>query len=393
MEIHIEKDLYNFEHRWKLKDWIKDASRADQDTPHSGKVCKIDYEWIGSNCRAYYLIECNPTRSEWKYLSQQANALYLLEKNPDKISWYSFKNYNSSYHMLKKNPQHLEKNKKIYSFESAMDFINDKLKNNIEDVDWRELSINPRAINILKNNKSKIDWSYLAMNSNPETYHLIKEEIENIFNNPKDDKYRMFWYCLVGNQRNPKVKDIFIEYMDRIEKINDPCLKRLSERRDVELLPYFEKKINELNLEELLDEPELEKLCKISLRALNSNPIAVDLLLKYEKIINWNYFSHNRSPKAIAYLKENRSKIKWDFMCENRNDEGMELIKEKVLNNDFTGISFRALSSNPFIFELDYEFFFNRMNIIRKELMEKTWHPNRFRDWCLDIEEIRDLNM
>ena len=150
MEKYIEKDLYNFEHRWKLKDWIKDT------TPHSEEVFKINYESIGYNCRAYYLIECNPTRSEWKYLSQQPDALYLLEKNPDKISWCSFKNYNSSYQMLKRNPQHLEKNKKIYSFESAMDFINDKLKNNIEDVDWIELSLNPRAINILKENKGKI---------------------------------------------------------------------------------------------------------------------------------------------------------------------------------------------------------------------------------------------
>ncbi len=48
-------------------------------------------------------------------------------------------------------------------------------------------------------------------------------------------------------------------------------------------------------------------------------------------------------------------------------------------------------SSNPSIFELDYDFFDRRMNIIRQELMEKTWHPDRFRDWCLSIDELKEL--
>jgi hypothetical protein len=28
---------------------------------------------------------------------------------------------------------------------------------------------------------------------------------------------------------------------------------------------------------------------------------------------------------------------------------------------------------------------------IQKELMEKTWHPSRVKDWCLDIGEIQDI--
>jgi hypothetical protein len=32
-----------------------------------------------------------------------------------------------------------------------------------------------------------------------------------------------------------------------------------------------------------------------------------------------------------------------------------------------------------------------QLEIIRKELVEKTWHPNRLVHWCLSIEEIRDI--
>ncbi len=28
-----------------------------------------------------------------------------------------------------------------------------------------------------------------------------------------------------------------------------------------------------------------------------------------------------------------------------------------------------------------------------KELMEKTWHPSRFQNWCLSIDELNDLNL
>ncbi len=61
-------------------------------------------------------------------------------------------------------------------------------------------------------------------------------------------------------------------------------------------------------------------------------------------------------------LKENQDKIKWSY-----------------------------LSKNSVIFELDYDFFYQRMDIIRKELIEKTWHPKRFKDWCLDIDELKEL--
>lgn len=28
-----------------------------------------------------------------------------------------------------------------------------------------------------------------------------------------------------------------------------------------------------------------------------------------------------------------------------------------------------------------------RIQVLREELMAKTWHPNRFRSWCLDTDD------
>ncbi len=35
-----------------------------------------------------------------------------------------------------------------------------------------------------------------------------------------------------------------------------------------------------------------------------------------------------------------------------------------------------------------YEYINSRMNIIKHELMEKTWHPHRLREWCLSIQDL-----
>ncbi len=358
------KDLFNSQHIWKLKDWMKE---------------KVDFQRLGFNTRAYYMIQCNPDISEWKYLSQMPDALYLLEKNPDKISWNSFNKNDSSYFFLKNRyPEHLDP-KYLYRFPSALPFIEKQIQKNSQEVDWMYLSWNPSAIHLLKKHRDKIKWNYLAMNSNPEAVDLMKEEMEEILQNPNEEKYRMFWYCLIGNQSNPRVKEIFIENLNRIQ---DPNMKRITERRDIELLPFFEKKIQEIIVKMDLG-IELGNIINFDVRLLSKNPIAVDLLLKYEKIIDWYSFSVNPNPKAIAYLKEHPEKIQWNFMVENRSDEAMELVKEKVIKGEITDFTLKGLSGNPYIFQLDYDFLFNRMNIIREELMEKAWHPLRFENWCI----------
>ena len=46
------------------------------------------------------------------------------------------------------------------------------LRNNIDKIDWMELSLNPEAINLLEENIDKIYWPYLSLN--PAAIHLLE---------------------------------------------------------------------------------------------------------------------------------------------------------------------------------------------------------------------------
>jgi len=46
---------------------------------------------------------------------------------------------------------------------------------------------------------------------------------------------------------------------------------------------------------------------------------------------------------------------------------------------------------NPNIFELDYVFLKERMDILREELMMKAWHPSRVMKWVEDGYDMEDF--
>ena len=54
------------------------------------------------------------------------------------------------------------------------------LKKNINKINWSYLSLNPNAITLLKKNQDKINWDYLSSNPNIFTYNykLIKENMK-----------------------------------------------------------------------------------------------------------------------------------------------------------------------------------------------------------------------
>ena len=85
-----EKDLYNFEHRWKLRSWIKEE--------------KLSLEDLIVNPNAMWLLEKNIDHEDfdWYNLNINPSAVYLFERNPDKIDWWLFSsNTSSTYHILK----------------------------------------------------------------------------------------------------------------------------------------------------------------------------------------------------------------------------------------------------------------------------------------------------
>ena len=71
--------------------------------------------------------------------------------------------------------------------------------------------------------------------------------------------------------------------------------------------------------------------------------------------LDWEYLSRN--PNAIKFLECNTDKIDWDYLSENHN-----------------------------IFEINKDYLKNRIDPIKKELIEKVFHPK-------NIKCIEDLDM
>jgi hypothetical protein len=52
------------------------------------------------------------------------------------------------------------------------------LENNLDKVDWRELSENPNAITLLENNLDKVNWRQLSRNPNAIT--LLENNLDKV---------------------------------------------------------------------------------------------------------------------------------------------------------------------------------------------------------------------
>jgi len=148
----------------------------------------------------------------------------------------------------------------------------------------------------------------------------------------------------------------------------------------------------------LLDWIPLEKL---NWSWLSQNPGAIHLLEKNPEKIDWYWLSMN--PNAIHLLEKNLDKICWGHISEITS--AIHLLEQNpdrivwrkltcnkgaihLLEKNQDKIDWISLSKNPSIFVEDFqEKSKERCDYLREELMEKTWHPRRFRSWCLDTED------
>ena len=139
----------------------------------------------------------------------------------------------------------------------------------------------------------------------------------------------------------------------------------------------------------------------------NTSPGAIELLEKNFEKIDWIYLSGN--PNAIHLLEKNPAKIDWYWLSQNPNAiHLLEKNPEKIvwyalslnsnaihlLEKNPEKIHWGWFSKNPSIFEEDYQTLSKeRTEVLREELVMKTWHPKRFTSWCLDTEEIKELEV
>ena len=80
--------------------------------------------------------------------------------------------------------------------------LKDLFLNNLDKINWRSLSSNPNAIEMLEKNLDKVYyWSELA--ENPNAMHLLEKNI---------DKIR--WECL---SKNPNAIDLLSKNLDKVD--------------------------------------------------------------------------------------------------------------------------------------------------------------------------------
>jgi hypothetical protein len=92
-------------------------------------------------------------------------------------------------------------------------------------------------------------------------------------------------------------------------------------------------------------------------------------VLMYTSVINDEIIDMSPKAKIIVFNKELFENIETDLGIKRR------MIKTNILSEK------EILDKNN-----------NVIKIFNRELIEKTWHPNRFKEWCLSIDELKELN-
>jgi len=123
---------------------------------------------------------------------------------------------------------------------------------------------------------------------------------------------------------------------------------------------------------------------KLDWRCLSMHPNAIHLLEKNPEKIGWYFLSGN--PNAIDLLEKNPEKINWRYLSSNPN-------AIDLLDKNRNEIDWSFLSLNPSIFKkiINYKYLYQRMNIIREELMMRCMHPSRLERWIEMGGDIDDF--
>jgi hypothetical protein len=299
-----------------------------------------------------------------------------------------------------------------------------KLKSwvNKERLNKSGLSLNPDAVYFLSNNRSWIDNHMIAANDN--AYVLIDElikknqidinsaslsnhvDIELLYKNNNNINLDYFWLSA-----NTCAKNLLKENYDNLnysEISGNPGAIEIIKNMSPDRIDYSELSRNENAVELLKNNKEL-----IDWNVLSGNSQAIELLAANPHKINFDALSHNyniddprlrviinynldkldwgelsANPGAIDILSENINKIEWDELCQNLNGVHLLSYFEEYINWDILSSNIEAgellekninkinwfyASSNPCIFELDYDKMKDKIKPIRFDLMKIVW--------------------
>ena len=294
--------------------------------------------------------------------------------------------------VLRKNPKYINW-KLIGGNENAIPIIEDY----IQKIDFNWLSGNENAIHLLKKCKKKrIDWSELCLNING--VPLIKSNFE-----------RICWHSLSGNE-NESAIEILQDNLDKIDwdvLSSNPSALCIIEK-NLEKIDWSILSRNE-NAVHLL-EANQDKICFGNL-CYNPSPKVVPLILNnMSKIENYldGYCSRNE-PEILSYIEKNFNENIQDWnniasICRNKDafyiiEKNLKQLVEKegdffwmlisenenameLLERNKDKICWKRLSSNSGIFKLDLLAMKNQCSPFAEELAAYVFSPNRINRFC-----------
>ena len=287
------------------------------------------------------------------------NAITILKTlDPDNLDWKALSGNPSAIELLSLPENYHRINWKALSGNpSAIELLSSP--ENYKKIDWDELSGNPSAIKLLEAKKENINWGNLSQN--PNAIHLIKDKVNHendiLLTEEEYDnlnyKEIIDWEKLSGNPSAEASK-----YLSLPENYFIIFWDKLSSNPNKEAIKLLKKKIKE---EKNLTEHELNALSihqKIDWFNLSSNYGAIKLLNANQDKIRWDTLSAN--PKAIPLIKKRiikEEKSGYDNEKIKNNIDWNELSANpkaiKILENNKEKIEWIDFSTNPSIFALD----------------------------------------
>lgn len=277
------------------------------------------------------------------------------------------------------------------------------------DNDWYEIIKNSNAIEIIEDKLNNMDQNSaifldyleeLVHNKSPEVIPIIKNHLDKIsdkamsflFANPNAldiiqdnlDKLKIHYLFNHNLCANPKAMHLinhnFIDWCGIARNTNLEAIKLIEDN--------FSKITEHLNNYELRIYNIYSLYIRDFWKCLCTNPNAIHILEKnthrfgYEEWININ-----ANPNGVSILEKHPDKINWEVLSLNPN-------AIPILEKNKDKIYWYKLLQNPSIFKINYKRLTESMrSTIAEELMAVTWHPNRFKDWCLDNEERKFFSL
>ena len=103
---------------------------------------------------------------------------------------------------------------------------------------------------------------------------------------------------------------------------------------------------------------------------------------------NWDWSMISNNPNiTIEFINKHLDKdLNWNAISHNKNLT-IEMVEKYPLHPWHWG----WISCNPF--EKDYQKELKKLKFkyIEEELIQKTWHPIRFMEWCLDEDQKKNI--